>query len=84
MLNGIENPGNKLVFFMAINNVKYRKPVVPGDQLILDVQAVSRRSKVIQIHGQAFVDGTVVAEGDFTAAIIDRDSSKGKSSGSTN
>ncbi len=79
MLNGIENPGNKLVFFMAINNVKFRKPVVPGDQLILEVRAVSRRSKVIQIRGQAFVDGNIVAEGDFTAAIVDRDEGKGKS-----
>jgi len=75
MLNGIENPGNKLVFFMGMNNVKFRKPVVPGDQLILDVQMMTRRSKVIQIRGQASVDGVVVAEGEFTAAIVDRDGS---------
>jgi UDP-3-O-[3-hydroxymyristoyl] N-acetylglucosamine deacetylase/3-hydroxyacyl-[acyl-carrier-protein] dehydratase len=78
MLNGIDNPGNKLVFFMAINNVKFRKPVVPGDQLILEVQMLSRRSKVIQIRAQAFVDGNVVAEGDFTAAIVDREEEKAK------
>ena len=80
MLNGIENPGNKLVFFMAINNVKFRKPVVPGDQIILEVQVMNRRSKVIQIRGQAFVDGTVVAEGEFTAAVVDREDGKSKSS----
>ena len=79
MLNGTENPDNKLVLFMAINNVKFRKPVVPGDQLILDVRMVSRRSKVIQIRGQAFVDGNVVAEGDFTAALVDREEAKLKS-----
>jgi UDP-3-O-[3-hydroxymyristoyl] N-acetylglucosamine deacetylase/3-hydroxyacyl-[acyl-carrier-protein] dehydratase len=79
MLNGTENPDNKLVLFMAINNVKFRKPVVPGDQLILDVRMVSRRSKVIQIRGQAFVDGNVVAEGDFTAALVDREEAKSKS-----
>ena len=56
LLNGIENPGDKLVLFMSMNNVKFRKPVVPGDQLIFDVQMVSRRSKIIQIKGQAFVD----------------------------
>jgi UDP-3-O-[3-hydroxymyristoyl] N-acetylglucosamine deacetylase/3-hydroxyacyl-[acyl-carrier-protein] dehydratase len=72
LLNGIENPGDKLVLFMSMNNVKFRKPVVPGDQLIFDVQMVSRRSKIIQIKGQAFVDGVVVAEGEFTAGIIDR------------
>ena len=43
LLNGIENPGNKLVYFMSINNVKFRKPVVPGDQLYLDVTMKSRR-----------------------------------------
>jgi 3-hydroxymyristoyl/3-hydroxydecanoyl-(acyl carrier protein) dehydratase len=63
---------------MAINNVKFRKPVVPGDQLILDVRMVSRRSKVIQIRGQALVDGNVVAEGDFTAALVDREEAKSK------
>ncbi len=78
MLNGTDNTGNKLVFFMAINNVKFRKPVVPGDQLILDVKMVSRRSKVIQIRGQALVDGVVVAEGDFTAALVDREEEKTK------
>jgi 3-hydroxymyristoyl/3-hydroxydecanoyl-(acyl carrier protein) dehydratase len=79
MLNGTENTGNKLVFFMAINNVKFRKPVVPGDQLILDVRMVTRRSKVVQIRGEALVDGVVVAEGDFTAALVDRDDTKVKS-----
>jgi len=80
LLNGSENPGNKLVFFMAMNNVKFRKPVTPGDQLVLDVEMVSRRSKVIQIRGRAFVDGNLVAEGDLTAAIVDRTDGKAKSS----
>jgi UDP-3-O-[3-hydroxymyristoyl] N-acetylglucosamine deacetylase/3-hydroxyacyl-[acyl-carrier-protein] dehydratase len=72
LLNGIENPGEKIVLFMAINNVKFRKPVVPGDQLILDVSMVSRRSKVITIRGSAYVSGNLVAEGDFTAMVVDR------------
>lgn len=72
LLNGIENPGTKLVYFTTINNVKFRKPVVPGDQLFLDVEMINRRSKIIQIRGRAFVDGGLVAEGEFTAAIVDR------------
>ena len=76
LLNGIENPGNKLVYFMAMNNVKFRRPVVPGDQLILDVEMMSRRSKVIQVRGKAFVDGGLVAEGEFTAVIVDREQTK--------
>ena len=78
MLNGLENPGNKLVYFMSINNVKFRRPVVPGDQLVLEVTMVSRRSKFIQIRGQAFVDGNLVAEGDFSAAIVDREETQQK------
>lgn len=79
MLNGLENPGNKLVYFMSINNVKFRRPVVPGDQLVVDVEMVSRRSKFIQIRGKAFVDGNLVAEGDFSAAIVDREDAQPKS-----
>jgi UDP-3-O-[3-hydroxymyristoyl] N-acetylglucosamine deacetylase/3-hydroxyacyl-[acyl-carrier-protein] dehydratase len=78
LLNGVENPGNKLVFFMTMNNVKFRKPVVPGDQLILEVEMMGRRSKIIQMRGQAFVDGNVVAEGEFTAMLMDRDNNKAK------
>jgi len=76
LLNGIENPGDKLVLFTGINNVKFRKTVVPGDQLVFELQMVARRSKVIQMRGQAFVDGALVAEGDFTAAIVDRETGK--------
>ncbi|HAL55831.1 MAG TPA: UDP-3-O-[3-hydroxymyristoyl] N-acetylglucosamine deacetylase [Bacteroidetes bacterium] len=72
LLNGHENPDNKLVFFMSINNVKFRRPVVPGDQLILDVEMLARRSKIVQIRGKAYVDGNLVAEGEFAAAIVDR------------
>jgi len=78
MLNGLENPGKKLVYFMSINNVKFRRPVVPGDQLILDVEMVSRRSKFIQISGKAYVDGNLAAEGEFSAAIVDREDSQAR------
>ncbi|HEY4613486.1 MAG TPA: hypothetical protein VII11_10935, partial [Bacteroidota bacterium] len=64
--------GNKLVYFMAMNNVKFRRTVTPGDQLVLDIEMVNRRTKVIQIRGKAYVDGNLVAEGDFTAAVVDR------------
>ncbi len=76
LLNGLENPGNKLVYFMSINNVKFRKPVVPGDQLILDITMVNKRSKIIQIRGEAYVDGKLVAEGDFAAAVVDRENGR--------
>jgi UDP-3-O-[3-hydroxymyristoyl] N-acetylglucosamine deacetylase / 3-hydroxyacyl-[acyl-carrier-protein] dehydratase len=82
LLNGLENPGNKLVYFMSMNNVKFRKTVVPGDQLVLEVEMVSRRSKVIHIRAKAYVNTSVVAEGEFTAAIVDREDGGSSGQGS--
>jgi len=72
LLNGVENPGDKLVFFMAINNAKFRKPVTPGDQLVLELTMVTRKSKVCQMNGKAFVDGNLVAEAEMLASIVDK------------
>lgn len=72
LLNGVENPDGKLVYFMSITNAKFRKPVHPGDQLVLELEMVSRRSKICQMTGKAFVDGTLVAEAELSAAIVDR------------
>ncbi len=72
LLNGMENPDGKLVYFMAMNNVKFRKTVVPGDQLVMQVEMVSRRSKIATLTGKAFVDGALVAEAEMTAAIVDK------------
>jgi UDP-3-O-[3-hydroxymyristoyl] N-acetylglucosamine deacetylase/3-hydroxyacyl-[acyl-carrier-protein] dehydratase len=72
LLNGIENPEGKLFYFTGINNAKFRKPVVPGDQLVLEVSLVSRRSKTFVVSGKAYVDGNVVAEAEMMAAVVDR------------
>lgn len=69
MLASEENKG-KLAFFLSIDNVKFRKPVVPGDQLILEVEAIKVKSKTGQVRGRALVDGKVVAEADFVCALV--------------
>jgi UDP-3-O-[3-hydroxymyristoyl] N-acetylglucosamine deacetylase/3-hydroxyacyl-[acyl-carrier-protein] dehydratase len=69
MLASEENRG-KLAFFLSINNVKFRKPVVPGDQLVLEVEAIKVKSKTGQVRGRALVDGKVVAEADFVCALV--------------
>jgi len=76
LLNGIDNPGDKLVFFMSINNAKFRRPVVPGDQLIFELTMMTRKTKICQMSGKAFVDGHLVAEADMMASIIERDGSR--------
>ena len=70
MLENEENRG-KLAFFLAIDNAKFRKVVVPGDQLVFEVVAGKMRSRMGAVHGKAFVDGKVVAEADLMFAIVE-------------
>ncbi|MFH1784234.1 MAG: UDP-3-O-acyl-N-acetylglucosamine deacetylase [bacterium] len=63
---------NKLAYFMLIENAKFRKPVVPGDQLKLEVELVRAKSKTGKVQGRAFVDDTLVAEAEFTFSLVDR------------
>ena len=61
----------KLVIFMAIDNAKFRTPVEPGCLLELKVSFVQKRSSVCKFAGQAFVEGKLAAEANFTAMIAD-------------
>ena len=70
MLASEENKG-KLAFFLAINNAKFRKTVVPGDQLVFEVQAGKMRLKIGSVHGKALVDGKIVAEADLMFALVE-------------
>ncbi|MDD5120915.1 MAG: bifunctional UDP-3-O-[3-hydroxymyristoyl] N-acetylglucosamine deacetylase/3-hydroxyacyl-ACP dehydratase [Candidatus Omnitrophica bacterium] len=70
MLASEENRG-KLAFFMAIDNAKFRKTVVPGDTLVFEVEAGKMRSKIGTVHGKAKVEGKVVAEADLMFALVE-------------
>ena len=70
MLNKKENVG-KYAYFMSLDNAKFRKTVVPGDQLRLEVEVVKLRSKTGQVHTKALVDGAVVSEADLMFALVD-------------
>ena len=61
----------KLVYFMAIEGAKFRKPVEPGVLLRLEVEFVQKRASVCKFAGRALVDGQVAAEANFTAMIAD-------------
>ncbi|MFK3891369.1 3-hydroxyacyl-ACP dehydratase FabZ [Sphingomonas sp. NPDC079357] len=61
----------KLVYFMAIDGAKFRKPVEPGVLLTLEVEFVQKRSSVCKFAGVAKIDGQVAAEANFTAMIAD-------------
>ena len=61
----------KLVYFMSIDGVKFRKPVEPGVLLKLEVEFVQKRSRVCKFAGKATLDGEVATECEFTAMIAD-------------
>lgn len=62
---------DKLVYFMAIENAKFRAPVEPGCLLNLDVEFVQKRSKVCKFSGQALIGDKLAAQANFTAMIAD-------------
>ena len=72
----IESLGNansdKLVYFMSIDNARFRKPVLPGHTVRLHVEKQQGRGKVWRFKGEARVDGTLMAEAVFTAMIVDK------------
>jgi beta-hydroxyacyl-ACP dehydratase FabZ len=69
-LNQMAEPGQSpLVFFMGIDKVKFRKPVVPGDQLRLEVEPLRKGGAIWKMAGRALVDGNVVSEAEFLATF---------------
>jgi 3-hydroxyacyl-[acyl-carrier-protein] dehydratase len=64
-----KNNGKKLVFLSKIDNAKFRKPVVPGDQLILKVDLIKVRGKFCAVHGRAYVGDELVTECDIMAFL---------------
>jgi beta-hydroxyacyl-ACP dehydratase FabZ len=60
-----------LIYFMGMDNVRFRKPVVPGDQMVITVQILNLRSKAIKMAGTTSVNGVRVAEAELLASIGD-------------
>jgi len=66
------NPEDKLVYFMSIDNVKFRKPVVPGDVLELHIEVIQNRGAVWKFSGTGIVNGAKVTQAEFSAMIVDK------------
>ena len=71
-LREFENRSEKIPFFSGIENARFRRPVVPGDTLMLEVTALRVGSKVQKMRGVASVDGNVTAEAEIMSVIADR------------
>ena len=72
LMDELEATEGRVVYFMALDNVKFRRPVVPGDQLRLEVEMLQFRGKTARLKGVAVVDGQVVAEAEMLARVVER------------
>jgi UDP-3-O-[3-hydroxymyristoyl] N-acetylglucosamine deacetylase/3-hydroxyacyl-[acyl-carrier-protein] dehydratase len=72
LLSGIDDPASKVAYFMSLDNVKFRRPVRPGAQLICELELEQVRSRVCRMKGVAKVDGQVVCEAEMTAMVRDK------------
>lgn len=72
MLNGNDNINDMQVYFMGIDKARFRKPVVPGDTLVIEAVMKSRRRSVCQFDGKAYVRGELVCEASLMATVVEK------------
>lgn len=72
VLNSVEDPLTKNMLFTAIEKSKFRKPIIPGDQVRLEMELLKMRMNAVKLGGIAYVDDIVVAEATIMANIVDR------------
>ncbi len=73
VLKSIDDRASKLVLLVAIENARFRRPVVPGDTLRLEMKVVKRKASVAKMAGVATVDGQVVAEAEVMCKLADKE-----------
>jgi beta-hydroxyacyl-ACP dehydratase FabZ len=71
-LRDIEDRDRKLFLFGGVDKARFRRPVVPGDQLILECELLAKRSNTVKLRGVAKVDGNVVAEAELLSVMTER------------
>ena len=72
MLSQVANPLSTNMFFSTVEKAKFRKPVVPGDQLVVHMTLIKKKLNLCKFHGVCKVDNKVVAEALFSANLVDR------------
>ena len=72
MLSQVEDPLSANMFFSAVEKTKFRKPIVPGDQLMVYMTLVKKKLNLCKFHGVCKVDNEIVAEAFFSANLVDR------------
>lgn len=72
MMGTMERPEAKVVYFMALDRVRFRRPVRPGDQLRIEVEVLQVRGPTCRMKGVATVEGQIAAEAEMMAQVVDR------------
>ena len=72
LLGSVEDPDDKVVYFMSLDNVKFRRPVKPGDQIRFEMEVIQIRGKVCRMRGEGRVDNEVVVEAEMAALVRDK------------
>ena len=78
IMQEFEDRDKKVIYFMGIDGVKFRKPVLPGDQLVMEVKVLQHEGRICKMRGEAFVDGQKVAEAEFMSMLMDLDEGETK------
>ena len=73
LLHDVPDRHRKLVYFTGIDSAKFRRPVVPGDQIRFEIEILKLRSAACKLRGAAYVDQQLVAEADILSAMVDRE-----------
>jgi beta-hydroxyacyl-ACP dehydratase FabZ len=82
LLQEVEDRANKLLYFIGIDNARFRRPVVPGDQLRVEVNVIAwRGTNFCKIEGRAYVKGQLAAEATMMCMMVDVDSEQGSRTG---
>jgi 3-hydroxyacyl-[acyl-carrier-protein] dehydratase len=74
LLKEVPERDTKLLYFVAVDDARFRRPVVPGDQLRIEVEVISWRANFCKLRGMASVDGVLAAEATLMCKMVDRDS----------
>jgi beta-hydroxyacyl-ACP dehydratase FabZ len=70
--NSVEKPGEKLMYLSGIDKARFRRPVFPGDQLIVVAEILQIRLNVVRMKAEARVDGALCTEGELMSSLVDR------------
>jgi len=73
LYHSFPNPEDKVMLLSKINNAKFRKPVIPGDQIEFHVDLVKKRNRFCEVKGKAYVDGDMAVESEVVAYLLHRD-----------